>query len=224
MRLILAPEHQTTGLKKFGLNPYGGPNFRIIWGPSRTRIMGGFWEDRAVHEYRLVSKYGLTPRWILERWRSSTIYGTPDSWHRETVTADGFYSCGPYPVHGEYESCEIFQAKDDLGRPIKGWGGYVPLEPGLVELTARAVWMGRINSYSDIRIALRDEELRKEREKDRRFDEQWDENQALHEGLTIGAHGSVNKAQEIEDMARKIERVGAFVNAKRFRKGFKQQA
>lgn len=222
MRLILAPAHQTLGLDKFGLNPYGERNFRVVWAPSRSRIIGGFWADTAHHEYRRVPKYGVNPRWILERWRPSTMYGTPDAWDRLYVTPDGFYAVGPFPVHGEFESCEVFQAKDEAGRPLKGWAGFVPLEPGMVELTARAVWMGRINSYSDIRTAVRDEELKKEREKDRRFDQQWDERQTLHSGLTMGRGGFVNRAAEIEDMARRIERVGAFLSGKRFRKGFKQ--
>jgi hypothetical protein len=222
MRLILAPAYQTEGLRKFGVNPYGQPNFRIVWAPSRTRILGGFWEDNGHHEYRRVLRYGTTPRWILERWRPGSMYGTPEQWQRDYVTPDGFFSVGPFPVHGEYESCEVFQAKDELGRAIKGWRGFVPLEPGLIELAARAVWMGRINSYSDIRIALRDEEVTKEREKDRRFDDQWTEQQALHEGLTIGRGGFINKANEIEDMARRIEKVGAYISAKKFKAGFRQ--
>lgn len=222
MRLILAPSPHSAGLAKFGRNPYGEPNFRVIWAPSRTRIIGGFWEDIAHHEYRRVPKYGLSPRWILERWRPAGMYGTPEAWDRQYVTPDGFYAVGPFPVHGEYESCEVFQLQDDKGKPIKGWAGFVPLEPGLVELAARAVWMGRSNSYSDIRIAVRDEQLRKERQNDRRFDENWAEQQTVHQGLTIGRGGFVNRAQEIEDMARRIERVGAFVSGKKFKKGFKQ--
>ena len=222
MRLILAPPQQTVGLEKFGLNPYGQPNFRVVWAPSRTRIIGGFWEDIAHHEYRRLPKYGVSPRWILERWRPASMYGTPQAWEREYVTPDGFYAVGPFPVHGEYESCEVFQLSDEKGKAIKGWGGFVPLEPGMVELAARAVWMGRINSYSDIRIAVRDEELRKERDSDRRFDQNWEERQTIHKGLTMGRGGFVNRAAEIEDMARRIERVGAWVSGKKFRKGFKQ--
>lgn len=224
MRLILAPPYTTEGLVKFGLNQYGGPNFRVVWAPSRSRIIGGRWADREVSEYRRVLKYGTTPRWIMERWRPAAMYGTPEQWQRDYVTPDGFFSVGPFPVHGEYESCEVFQAKNELGQAIKGWAGFVPLEPGLVELAARAVWMGRINSYSDIRIALRDEELKKEREKDQRFDQNWAERQATREGLTLGyGSGFVNKANEIEDMARRIEKVGAYVQAKKFKQGFAQK-
>lgn len=223
MRLIEAPPRMTEGLDKFGHTPYGGRVFRVVWAPTRTRIVGGYWQDVSRHEYRRTLKYGTSPRWILERWLPASRYGTAEAWYRDTVTPDGFYGVGPFPVHGEYESCEVFQAKDSNGRAIKGWAGFVPLEPGLVELTARAVWMGRINSYSSIRIAVRDEELQKERDKDRRFDENWKEHQATREGLSIGYGGGfVNKAQEIEDMARRIERANLYVTQDRFRRGFRQ--
>ena len=223
MRLIEAPSWATEGLKKFGKNPYGQWNFRTIWGPSRTKIIGGFWADNGHHEYRRVPKYGIQPRWILERWRPASLYGTPQNWDREYVTPDGFYAVGPYPAHGEYESCEVFQAKDDAGRPIKGWRGFVPLEAGLLELTARAVWMGRINTYSDIRIALRDEELAKERKQDPKMDEMWADKQHAHKGgLVIGAHANYNHQQEIDDYARRIEKAQAWIRRDNFKQGFRQ--
>lgn len=223
MRLVQAPEWATAGLEKFGRNPYGERNFRVVWAPSRTRIIGGKWDDNGKHEYRRLPKYGKQPRWILERWRPASMYGSPERWETDFITPDGFYAVGPYPRHGEYESCEVFQAKDQYGRPIKGWGGFVPLEAGLVELTARAVWMGRIGTYSDIRIRLRDEELEKERRQDMTFDEMWKERQASREGLTLGyGNGFVNKQQEIDDYVRKLERRKLWINRNRFTPGFSE--
>jgi hypothetical protein len=221
-RIILAPEWATAGLFKFGVNRYGQPNFRVVWSPSRTRIIGGFWQDNGRHEYRRVPKYGTQPRWVLERFRPASMYGTPRQWDLDTITADGFYAVGPFPSHGEYECCEVFQAKGHDGKPIKGWAGFVPLEAGLIELTARAVWMGRINSYSDIRITLRDEELAKERRQDQRMDEIWADRQHQHKGgLTIGAHGSYNHQAEIDEYVRKLEKIGG-IHRGSFREGFNQ--
>ena len=100
--------------------------------------------------------------------------------------------------------------------------GYVPLEPGLIELTARAVVMGKVNSYSDIRRILEDEELAKERYQDQQVDDMWAEAQLSRPGLSIGAGGAFNKQSEIDDYARRIERSKAFVDARRFRPGLKQ--
>jgi hypothetical protein len=204
------------GLLKFGLNPYGEPHFRVVWGPSRTYIVGGFFVKSGKCEYQRLVKYGKDPKWILERWRPASIYGNPAKWEADTLTPDGFLGLGPFPHRGEYESCMTFTTG-------KGAQGHVPLEPGMVEMAARAVWLGRNCTYSDIRRVHEDEELKKEREQDERFDEMWDEQQLTREGLSIGAGGAFNKQAEIDDYARRIERANAFVDARKFRNGFKQR-
>lgn len=214
-KVRLAPAWAQKPLEKFGRNPYGQWNFRVIWGPSRTHLIGGFWEDNGHHEYRRRVKYSLDPKWVLERWRPAPIYGDPRAWESQTLTPDGFLGLGPFPAHGEYECIQAFSTG-------KGIQGYVPLEPGLIELTARAVVMGKINTYWDIRRTLHDEELKKERFQDEKFDQMWDEAQLSRPGLSIGPGGAFNKQAEIDDYARRIERVGAFVDARRFRPGFRQ--
>lgn len=213
---ILAPAFAQAALNKFGTNPYGLPNFRIVWRPSRTYIIGGFWEDNGAFEYRRVQKYGNDPKWVLERWRPAIIYGSPELWEEQTLTPEGFLGLGPFPAHGEYESVEVFTT----GR---GMSGYVALEPGLIELTARCVVMGRINTYSDIRIAKRDAALAKQAEEDQRFEEHWEAQQHSHKGgLTIGAHARYNQQEEIDDYVRKLEQSGLYVDRNKFRRGFRQ--
>jgi hypothetical protein len=211
----LAPSWAQKPLEKFGRNPFGAPNFRVVWGPSRMYIVGGYWEDSGKREYRLVNKYSLDSKWVLERWRPPYIYGSPELWNMQTVQADGFLGLGPFPVHGEYESICPFSTG-------KGISGYVPLEPGLIEMTARAVWAGRINTYSDIRRNHEDGALAKERDHDRNFDDMWQDKQLTRTGLSIGAGGAFNKQQEIDDYVRKLERNQAFVDARRFQQGFRQ--
>lgn len=220
MKLRLAPEWATEGLEKFGKNYLGQPHFRVIWGPSRWVVMGKFWEDLGRHAYLKVRKYGRDPKWILERWRPAAIYGFPELWNRpksEGGCADemGYLAAGPFPVHGEYECICPFST----GR---GEAGFVPLEPGLIELSARACWMGRVATYSDIRRCLEDEALRKEREQDQRLDDLWDEKQLTRQGLSIGAGGAFNKQQEVDDYVRKLERKKPFVDARKFKPGFRQ--
>lgn len=215
-RIRLAPAWAQKPLEKFGLNPYGQPNFRVVWGPSRQRIIGGYWEDNQKSEYRARVKYSLDPKWVLERWRPASIYGDPFRWDRDTSTQDGFLAIGPFPVHGEYESIVVFSTG-------KGFEGYVPLEPGMIEMTARLVWMGRVQSYSNIYEIHKQEELAKEREQDSNFDQMWNEAQLSRPGLSIGAGGAFNKQAEIDDYARRIEKAGAFVDQRRFRAGFSQK-
>lgn len=211
-----APDWATVGLKKFGKNRYGQYQFRVVWAPSVMRIFGGYWDDVGKSEYRLVPKYGLDPKWALERWRPAVMYGIPELWDSQTVTPDGFYSVGPFPCRGAFEMCEKFSTG-------KGEAGFVPLEPGLIEMTARAVWMGRINSYSDIRRIHLDQLEAKERQHDQNFDDMWDEKQLTRSGLSIGAAGAFDKNKEVEDYERKITRSKAVMqHAKNFKAGFNQ--
>lgn len=181
------------------------------------RIFGGYWDDIGKSEYRKVHKYGLDPKWMLERWRPASIYGTPELWNAQTITPDGYLACGPFPAHGEYECATKFSIE-------KGMSGYVPLEPGLVELTARMAWADRVVSYSDLREINTQAALAKERAADQKFDDMWADAQATRPGLTIGyGGGAVNKQQEIDDYVRRLEKSNAFVDSRKFQHGFRQQ-
>lgn len=216
-KLILAPTCATDCLKKFGMNRYGQPNYRVIFGPSRTYIVGGRWEDTGKSEYRRRLRYGIDPKWVLEKWRPAPIYGLPELWEMNQVTPDGFYAIGPFPARGDYECVMKFSIE-------KGPSGYVPLEPGMIEMAARLNWMGRVESYTDLRKLHEDELLQKERAQDEALDLAWEEKQHTHRGgLAIGAHAKYNHAEEIEDYARRIEKAGAFVNAQDFQGGFGQK-
>lgn len=188
------------------------------------RIIGGFWEDNGKIEYRLMPQYGNNPRWIMERWRGPSIYGTPWAWNEQTLTPEGLLGIGPFPHRGRFEHIATFGLSDSHERPIKGWAGYVPLEAGLVELMARYTWMGRTMTYWQLKREMEDALIAKEREHDRKFDEMWDDRQLTRPGLSLGPGGSFNKQDAIDDYARKIEKSGAFVDARRFRPGFRQQA
>jgi len=216
MKVKEAPPHYAKLLERFGRNPYGQNIYRLIWAPSRMRIFGGYWNDTGKREYRLVQKYGPTPQWALEVWRPATIYFSPEIWNRQTVSADGFLTCGPFPVHGEYECLNKFSAKnaDD--------GGILP-EPGLVLYLVMEQRLLRAFSESQRKAVYEDEAAKGERSQDADFDDMWKEAQLSRSGLSIGAAGAFNKQQEIDDYARRIERANAFVDARKFRQGFKQQ-
>jgi len=122
-------------LNKAGKNRFGGPNFRIIWGPDRMEWIGGLWVDRdettglvlrRKAEERHVPRYSVAkPRWIVEKWLPPEMYGSPETWIRENEVRDpdtneiliGIQGMGPYPVEGEYEQCFTFE--DDKGNAYK---------------------------------------------------------------------------------------------------------
>ncbi|MFZ0821264.1 MAG: hypothetical protein WAM91_14440 [Candidatus Acidiferrales bacterium] len=120
MILILRETHEAPAFvaqalaRAGGVNRFGEPNFRAVWGWSRLAWIGGRFEDRDAAgnlvresvELRYEPKYFPRDRWHIERWCAPEMYGSPDDWTRATLEVEGARSIaalGPYPSRGEYE-------------------------------------------------------------------------------------------------------------------------
>jgi hypothetical protein len=153
-----------------GLNRFGEPNYRVVWGWNRLTWIGGKFEDRDEHgnllrevvELRLEPKYPALNRWHVERWVAPEAYGSPRAWYAQTgETANGIRisSLGPYPSRGEYEHCFTLQGLRDE---------FVQLTPTIVERLARAIEWSRAQPKAAQRARLYD----REQQTDRAF-ESW---------------------------------------------------
>lgn len=210
-----APEWAQAVCDRFGMNPYGEPRFRIVWGPARRCVAGGLWEkDGNVIAYKLAPKYGKVPKWVLERWRPPSAFGTPELWISQTMTPDGSLALGPFPVYGQYEFAAEFTV---------GIDEYVPLEPMLIERVILKTLENSLLSEDAIRSRDKRDREQAEQRHDAEFDAMWDERQhAFKGGLTIGAHAKYNHQEEIDAYVRKLEKHRAWVPAQGFRPGFAQ--
>lgn len=147
-----------------GINRYGEPNYRVVWGWNRLTWIGGKWEDRdpasagllrEVVQLRQVPKYFPFNRWHIERWCPPELYGSPADWYARTLEVEGNRSIpalGPYPERGEYELCFTLQGKN---------GEFVQLTPTLAEHAARLVELCRGFTSQQRKAAL---EARQQRE------------------------------------------------------------
>jgi hypothetical protein len=148
-----------------GLNRFGEPNFRAVWGWSRLTWIGGKWTDtdshgnltREIVELREVPKYFPFDRWHIERWMPPESYGSPRQWYTQTVERDDGISIpalGPYPSRGEYEHCFTLQGPR---------GEFIPLSPSACETIVRAVEFSRSEPAQMHRAALTRRELQRDR-------------------------------------------------------------
>jgi hypothetical protein len=146
-----------------GVNLYGRPNFRVVWGWSRLTWIGGKWTDRDAHgnivresvELRRVPKYLPHDRWHLERWLPPALYGSPERWYAHTAEhEDGIAipALGPYPREGEYEHCLTLEGRG---------GEFLPLSAASVEWLIRAIEFSRALPPGERRRALLDREAKK---------------------------------------------------------------
>ncbi len=152
-----------------GINRYGEPNFRAVWGWSRLTWIGGRWEDRdsagrlirEAVELRKVPKYTPFDRWHIERWMPPEAYGSPAEWYARTLeieSGQAIAALGPYPERGEYEHCFTLEGPR---------GEFVQLTPTVAEYVARAIEFSRGLPRSWRRKALDSREANREREYDR---------------------------------------------------------
>jgi hypothetical protein len=211
-----APAMYSEILRKFGRNLYGENLYRVIWGPARCYLVGGYWAVENEFAYHRQPKYGRGEKWILEKWLPATTYGTPAAWDRTTLSPEGFYQVGPFPAHGEFESVAVFSTGP-------GPRGYVPLEPGTVELQARLCHMGRTLTRWDLRYNIRAEQESKQKFQDAAFNEMWESLQHTRSGLTMGSTGHYSDEDAVNDYKRRLlEHRSAWLAPGEFQRGFQQ--
>jgi hypothetical protein len=168
-----------------GVNRFGEPNFRCVWGWNRIVPITGEWQEfeqvqatlrdkftgysesrvvtqlkSSVIETRMVPKYMPANAFHLEMWRPPEEYGTPEQWGKageEVIGLQTVDTAGPFPSRGEYELCyPITHDGTSHGQPI-------PLIPAVVAEIVRMIVYGR-NSFSlaQRRAAIEQELVRKE--------------------------------------------------------------
>lgn len=155
-----------------GLNRFGEPNFRVVWGWNRLTWIGGKWTLFDSHgnetghrvELRLEPKYLPLDRWHVEGWLAPEDYGSPEIWYRQTMeTEDGirYPALGPYPARGDYEFTFTLETPA---------GEFLPLTPAAVEYVVRAVQWARQRPRMEKRAALYEREAEKAKAADARDD------------------------------------------------------
>lgn len=152
-----------------GINRFGEPNYRAVWGWNRLAWIGGKFEDRDEHgtllreciELREEPKYPAVNRWHIERWLPPEAYGSPRQWYSQTVERTNGVSIpalGPYPSRGDYEHCFMLESPR---------GEFLQLTPTIAEHIARAIEFSRGLSRAKSRAHLYDRAQRKEQHYER---------------------------------------------------------
>jgi hypothetical protein len=160
-----------------GVNRYGEPNFRVVWGGSRLAWIGGRWTDHDAHgnktretiELRRAPKYIPFNRWHIERWMPPESYESPEEWYARTVEVeDGIRvpALGPYPSRGEYEHCFTLESAG---------GEFIGLTPTACDWIVRAVEWARRQPRAASREAITEREMVRDRAWDRAADNALDE-------------------------------------------------
>ena len=85
-----------------GRNPFGKPNFRLVWGESATNVVWGQLEGGGKGQH-VKLRYAGIPRWNVEMWKPAEVFGSPESWYADSYDpVSGLHVCGDYPFQGDY--------------------------------------------------------------------------------------------------------------------------
>jgi len=146
-----------------GSNPYGQPNYRIIWSEDRM-------EFRYDEQKR---KYGDgRDRWILEKWVAPQEYGSREDWEACIEPVTHLPILGPYPENGDYEHSFTFEITVNPGEEP----AFMPLAENIVEVLVKAIEAGKLNHTAWARKAAIQKRLDDAKaEQQRLFNDLWDD-------------------------------------------------
>lgn len=150
-----------------GLNPYGQPYYRIVWGYQRGHWIAG--------EYHLkyTDRMRHRERWHLEKWVPAESFGTPEQWYAAAIvdfSGAPVNVLGPYPSRGDYVRVIVFENYYT--------GEYVRPE---AEMVREAIIRNRQHAEQDkatIRKRIEAEMAEKRKASEQRMDAEMEEREA----------------------------------------------
>lgn len=93
-------QHYPLPMRRFGVNAFGEPRYRIVLATSVTQLVGGQWPDGS-RGYRWSVPLSYRDKgWILESWDNCRM--SPREWESMIEPFSGWPVRGPYPTRGEY--------------------------------------------------------------------------------------------------------------------------
>lgn len=100
--LQVAPEYQEHVNAIGGLNRFGEPNFKIVWGQNETEVVRGT-DANGKTGAHTIWKHGGIPAWFIDVWKPPECFGTEELWY--AISWDWEIDAptlGEYPWRGLY--------------------------------------------------------------------------------------------------------------------------
>jgi hypothetical protein len=169
------PEWATAHLRSIGgLNLFGEPRFRVVWGWNRFDWVGGKFEDHDASGNLLSQSVRLEwmplylncNRWYCEQWMPAETWGSPDSWYRHTREwgeEGNVPQLGPYPARGNYQLLSVLETPA---------GEFVPLDRAVLDDIIALLWLAKRLTYQE-RLALRKTAIETKKRKDLEYAHQF---------------------------------------------------
>lgn len=109
-RRVCPEEFQARLTRAVGVNPYGEPLWKIVWGQTATFTAGGYFPHDGFLGYRQLMMSNGSPSgdgdpcWMVLEWRPPEKYGSAAMYYFENRDEfTGLSTLGEYPYRGRYE-------------------------------------------------------------------------------------------------------------------------
>jgi hypothetical protein len=154
-RLHCPAEFQDYLTHIFGVNHFGGPMFRIVWGQTETFQMAA--ADGSGYVEKLIGNG--KPVWLLQRWMPPEAFGTTELYYRFTADPEtGLALLGEYPDFGRYETMITFESKHYDPATNQLVIETIPLDWEIIERAIPLLMQSQELTYWQIRAALEEQE------------------------------------------------------------------
>lgn len=87
-RRVCPAEFQDRITQMFGVNQFGDPQFKIVWGQTEKIRLGNKWANGRV-EYRDRTACHDMPCWVIMRWKAPSTYGSPEAYYANSWMSTG---------------------------------------------------------------------------------------------------------------------------------------
>lgn len=195
-----------------GLNPFGGPNFRLVWGGSATKTIYGQMFNGKCGQHILL-KYPYKPAWHFEEWKPGDFFCSPERWYIETFDqSTGMHTMGDYPFQGDYVCRVPMYEKESINGKfvVTPW----PLSFETLELLVPAIWAARDISDKEKKMYLESE---RDKEREASLDVMRD---AYTDGSPAFGGRDFDKSVNRERMLKELTAQKFAVSAEEIRKKF----
>ena len=164
-RLSCPPEFQRRVTQAGGLNRYGEPNFRIIWGQTDVCIRGGHWPSidgsSEFTGYREELEGFGEPCWVLQMWKAPECFGTPEQYFMENQDPHtGLQVLGDYPWKGRYDTLNAFRSREFKNGKL--YQESMPLNSVILDMVIPIILQAQEATQLMRLTALKDRETKKQ--------------------------------------------------------------
>lgn len=183
------PAYQERITRAGGVNRYGEPLYKLVWGEAHRTKAGGYWECEGYTGYRDIY-LNDSPCWLLLEWHDPIEYGSPTLWYMDNLDeATGLQTLGPFPYKGDYQVLFILRDhREEAGQLVID---PMPLNGMLIDTVIPLMIVGKTISYERRAQAIKERRALEEEEQLRVMtDARMDAQLAFGGAAFRGRHGA----------------------------------